>query len=70
MLSLRNIQAQGPDSQFFRLQAEEEISQNKQQDFLNEKIFSVCTLSLWERAGVRASDRTPGKQQIFSTRKS
>jgi hypothetical protein len=37
MLSLRNIQAQGPDSQFFRLQAEEEISQNKQQIFSTRK---------------------------------
>jgi len=28
MLSLRNYQAQGPDSQFFPLMEEEEISQN------------------------------------------
>jgi len=29
MLSLRNYQAQRPDSQFFPLMEEEEISQNK-----------------------------------------
>jgi len=39
MLSLRNIQAQRPDSQFLLQVEEEEISQNKQQDFLNEKIL-------------------------------
>jgi hypothetical protein len=39
MLSLRNYQAQGPDSQFFPLMEEEEISQNKPR----------FPLSLWER---------------------
>jgi hypothetical protein len=39
MLSLRNIQAQRPDSQFLLQVEEEEISQNKQQDFLKEKIL-------------------------------
>ncbi len=32
-------------------------SRGKQQGLLNEQAFSVCSLSLWERVGVRASGR-------------
>jgi hypothetical protein len=39
MLSLRNIQAQRPDSQFLLQVEEEEISQNKQQDFPLENLL-------------------------------
>jgi len=58
MLFLRNFQAQRPDFLFFHRPVKEEISQNKQQDFPVRKVFSVFSLSLWERAGVRASGRT------------
>jgi len=37
MLSLRNCQAQGPDSLFFHPMVKEEISQNRQQGFLIKK---------------------------------
>ncbi|KUW80419.1 hypothetical protein AWF71_22655 [Escherichia coli] len=49
MLFLRNIQAQKPDFLFFCYKTEEDISQN---------LCSIGPLSLWERAGVRASART------------
>ncbi|PSS48905.1 hypothetical protein C6560_12565 [Enterobacter sp. FS01] len=29
-------------------------------------VFYVCSLSLWERAGVRASGRTPANYQSFA----
>jgi hypothetical protein len=57
MLFLRNIQAQRPDFLILHRSVKEEISQNKQQDFPDRKVFSVFSLSLWERAGVRASGR-------------
>ncbi|QFQ07872.1 hypothetical protein C1N69_03840 [Enterobacter sichuanensis] len=69
MLFLRNFQAQRPDSLFFHRSVKEEISQNKQQDFLIKKVFSVCSLSLWERAGVRASGRTPLHHEYFFVRR-
>jgi hypothetical protein len=43
MLSLRNIQAQRPDSQFLLQMEEEEISQNK---------HVIFALSLWEKAAL------------------
>ncbi|RAU30976.1 hypothetical protein DBY73_019800 [Enterobacter sp. RIT418] len=65
MLFLRNIQAQRPDSLVFHRTVKEEISQNKSKTVTRVAVFSVFSLSPWERAGVRASGRTIRHQAAF-----